>query len=128
MSIIVKLTNVKCRMSLILMFYYRPQRSCEGYALHLSVILSTGGGESASVHAGIPPPEADTPLSWGRHPPEQTDPLPLEQTTPAGADTPPPPAPGDGCRCERCASYWNAILLQIISLFKRPPYLKKTST
>ena len=33
--------------------------------LHLSVILSTGGGLSAPVHAGI-----HTPL--GRHPPEQT--------------------------------------------------------
>ena len=30
---------------------------CEGYVLHLSVILSMVGGMSASVHAGMPPPE-----------------------------------------------------------------------
>ena len=52
--------------------------------LHLSVILSTGGGLSAPMHAGIHPPNrtpwADTP-SLGRHP------LP-GQTPPPWADTP----------------------------------------
>ena len=55
-------------------FCYRPQRSCEGYVF-TGVCLSTGGGVSTSVHAGIPlprsrhpSPRADTPLS--RHPPK----------------------------------------------------------
>ena len=70
--------------------------------LHLFVILFTGGGVSASVHAGIPPSRADTPLGadtpWEQTPPleadtppEQTPPrsrhIPPEQTPP-GADTP----------------------------------------
>ena len=78
--------------------------------LHLSVILFTGG--SASVHAGIPPPWEQTPLThspreqtlWEqtssrRHPPRTGHP-PQEQTsqeqtphwsrhTSPGADTPP---------------------------------------
>ena len=51
--------------------------------LQVSVILSTGGGVSASVHAGIPCPlGADTHPSGSRHPPP-------EQTTPnPGAETP----------------------------------------
>ena len=63
--------------------------------LLVSVILSTGEGVSASVHAGIPPPWEQT------SPPEQTPPReqtpqeqthtlpPPEQTSPWGADTPP---------------------------------------
>ena len=59
---------------------YRPQRSwAKVMFLQASVILLTGGGGvSASVHAGIhppweqtPPPKADTPLEQtpqGRHP------------------------------------------------------------
>ena len=61
--------------------------------LQASVILSTGGGGvSALVHAGIPPPGADHPSlgsrhpPWSRHPPEQTPP---EQTTPGSRHTPP---------------------------------------
>ena len=54
--------------------HYRPQQSCKGYVFTL-VCLSTG--VSASVHAGIPPPEQTppgTPLGPGtppgtRHPP-----------------------------------------------------------
>ena len=61
--------------------------------LHLSVCPQGG---CASVHAGIPPPGADTP--WRRHPPAGTD-TPLEQTPPA-----------DGYCCGRFASYWNAFL------------------
>ena len=57
--------------------------------LHLSVILFTGGGVSASVHAGIP----HTP--WSRHPPEQTHPrgadTPQEQIPPREQTRPPPP-------------------------------------
>ena len=59
--------------------------------LHLSVCPQGG---SASVHAGIPPPGADSP---GTRPPKEK--------TPPGAD---PPA--DGYGCGRYASYWNAFL------------------
>ena len=68
--------------------FYRPQRSwAKVMFLQASVILSTGGGVSASVHAGIHTPlGADTPH-------EQT---PREQTTPRSRDPPgsrhtPPP-------------------------------------
>ena len=70
---------------------YRPQWSCEGYAF-TGICLSTGRvGVSASVHAGIPPPE-QTPPPGADTPQEQTPPradTPLEQTPP-GADTPLP--------------------------------------
>ena len=59
--------------------------------LHLSVILFTGGGRgvSASVHAGIHPPWADSPPpSLGRHPPEQT--TPPGRHIPPGQTLPPP--------------------------------------
>ena len=64
--------------------------------LHLSVILFTGGGVSASVHAGMPSPKSSNP--WSRHLPEQTPPksrhppeahTPWEQT-PLLEQTPPP--------------------------------------
>ena len=61
--------------------------------LHLSVILFTEG-VSASVHAGIPPPQEQTPpkadTPQGRHPPKADTPLgpdPPEQTPP-GKQTP----------------------------------------
>ena len=75
---------------------YRPQRSwAKVMFLQASVILSTGGGVSASVHAGIHPPRADTPLPeqapLSRQSPRADTPLgadnPLEETPP-GADTP----------------------------------------
>ena len=63
--------------------------------LHLSVILSTG--ESASVHAGIPPPPgpgtplgADTPLDQAHTPRADT---PLQEQTPPGTRRPPDQAP-----------------------------------
>ena len=49
--------------------------------LHVSVILSTGGG-SALLHAGIPPPHPRT-----RHPPG-ADTHPPRADTPLGADNP----------------------------------------
>ena len=66
---------------------------------YLSVILFTGGGGSASVHARIAdpqeqtlPPGADTPPR-SRHPPQEQNPLgadpPGADTSPQGADTPP---------------------------------------
>ena len=62
-----------------------------------SVILFTGGGLSASVHAGIHTPWAGTPSLAGT-PPGQVHPL---------AGTP----PHDGHCSGRYASYWNAFLL-----------------
>ena len=54
--------------------FYRPQRSWGKVIFsEASVILFTGGGESASVHAGIPhspPPARQTPLA--RRPPPCT--------------------------------------------------------
>ena len=62
-------------------FHYRPQRSCGQGNIFTPVCHSVhGGGVSASVHAGIPPPRADTPREQtpppgSRHtPPEQTPP------------------------------------------------------
>ena len=61
--------------------------------LHLSVILFTGG-VSASVHAGIPPPRADTSREqtppWEQTPPRSRHPQsrhPLGAEPPPGADT-----------------------------------------
>ena len=63
--------------------HYRPQRSWgKVMFLQASVILLTGG-VSASVHAGIHPPEQTPPEwtpPWSRHP--------LGADTPPGADTP----------------------------------------
>ena len=81
--------------------HYRPQRSWgKVMFLQASVILLTGG-VSASVHAGIHPPRADTPRvdtpleqtpPGSRHPPGADTP-PWEQTPPGSrpptADTPP---------------------------------------
>ena len=76
---------------------YRPQRSwAKAMFLQVCVILFTGGGVSASVHARIPhtlgsrhPPGADPPEQtppWNRH---STSPHPLgADTHPPGADTP----------------------------------------
>ena len=85
-------------------YYYWPQRSCgQVIFLHLSVILFTGGRVSASVHAGIAPPRADTLLRSRHAPPEQphhpwadtpkqTPPTPWADTPQSrhtlGADTP----------------------------------------
>ena len=51
-------------------YYYRPQRNYEGYVF-TGVCLSTRGGVSASVHAGMPHPQgADIPPQ----PPPRADP------------------------------------------------------
>ena len=99
--------------------FYRSQRSwAKVMFLQASVILSTGGGVSASMHARIPPPPGvDTPSS------EQNPPgsRPLQSRHPPGADTPwsrrPPGADipreaGSGIlsMSGRYASYWNAFL------------------
>ena len=64
---------------------YRPQQSWgKAMFLHVYVILFTGGGGSASVHAGIQPPPGT------RHPPPGPG-TPQEQTSPPG---PGPSGPG----------------------------------
>ena len=71
-------------------FFYRSQtKFAKVMFLHLSVSHSVhGGGESASVHAGIAdplPPERHSPPSWEQTPKEQTSSrskLPQEQTPP----------------------------------------------
>ena len=67
-------------------FYYRPQRSCGQGNVVTRVCHSVHRGVSASVHAGIPPPEADTPGS--RHPLEADPP---KADIPPKADKPPTP-------------------------------------
>ena len=78
-------------------YNYRPQRSCGQSNIFTPVCHSVHRGVSASVHAGIPPPGADSPSSrhqpGSRHPLEQTPPLPQEQTHPPRADTPPEQTP-----------------------------------
>ena len=115
--------------------FCRPQRSwAKVMFLQVCVILFTGG-VSASVHAGIPhPPGADTPWEqtphWSRHPPRT-------KYTPPGLSTPPgtkytphgtkytpmglstiPPEADSGIRSTsgRYASYWNAFLLEQMSV------------
>ena len=102
--------------------------------LHLSVILFTGGRGSASVHAGIPPPEQTPPLS--RHP-LGTRP-PKEQTHPPGTRPtrnrhPPPradplPFPGADSSIRSTsgwyASYWNAFLFYLCVLVSHWNLLK----
>ena len=90
--------------------------------LHVSVSHSVHRGWFASVHAGMPPPTADTPP--GADTPSGAD--PPRKRHPPGADTPHPPAadppaadtPPRQRACweirstrRRYASYCNAILL-----------------
>ena len=91
--------------------FYRPQRSCGQGNVFTGVCLSTGGGVSASVHAGMPDPPgtrqetpppsplprdlAETPLGPdppgpGRHPPDQADTPQTRQTPPRPGRHPPP--------------------------------------
>ena len=72
-------------------YYYCLQRSWGTVMfLHMCVILFTGG--SASVHAGIPPPQTRYPLDQAppqtRHPPDQAPPRPGTPlvTGPPGAE------------------------------------------
>ena len=80
--------------------FYRPQRSCGMVMfLHVSVILSTGGGVSGRPPGQTPPhPWADT-LPWANTPPPRADTLP----------------PRDGHCSGRYASYWNAFLFFVNS-------------
>ena len=75
-------------------------------------------GRSASVHAGIPPPPGpDTPLGPDTpkdqaHPPEGS--TPPRTRHPPGKEAPPP---GIRSMSSRYASYWNAFLLQGITIY-----------
>ena len=112
-------------------FYYRPQRSwAKVMFLQASVVLSTGGGVSASVHVGMPdPPGADPP--WGQTPPRTRHTIPPRPGTPLDLahlprDQAHPPktwhtTPHDlvhpleadasiRSMSGRYASYWNAFL------------------
>ena len=79
--------------------------------LHLFVILSTAGVCLSACWDTKPLWEAH-PLPRNTHPPEAH---PLEAHPPE-AHTPPPREAytplGDGCRCGRYASYWNAFLFK----------------
>ena len=118
----------------LLIHFYRPQRSCEGYVF-TGVCLSTGGCLPQCMlgyhppRSRHPPPGADTPRS--RHPPGADIPpgadSPRSRHPPGadnspGADTPleqtPPPPGRDGYCCGRYASYWNAFFfLHFLALF-----------
>ena len=107
-----------------------PNEVCEGYVLHLSVILFTGGGLPQCMLGNIHPPTipgADTPTGADtphrtKHPPEQTPPCPGTRHPTRSRhprDQAPPPR-YSACweirsTSERYASYWNAILFVILS-------------
>ena len=73
-----------------------------------SVCLSTGG--SASVHAGMHPPQEQTPPGSGQ-PPQSRH--PLWEQTPPGADTPQKADSSIRSMSGWYASYWNAFLLHL---------------
>ena len=78
--------------------YYSPQRSWGTVMfLHVCVILFTGGGGSASVHAGIPP--------WQGRPPGKADTVPRSACWEIWSIS------------GQYASYWNAILVNIKNVF-----------
>ena len=108
------------------MYFYRPQRSCEGYVF-TPVCLSTGGG--LPQHMLGYPPGAGTPQS--RHPPGTRHPQsrhppgtkhPQEQAPP-GADTPTgagtsrtrPPPPSRQLRLRTVRILLECILVTWIS-------------
>ena len=122
-----KLSTIRIRTSIVIIHYYRPQRSwAKVMFLQASVILSTGGGRVSGREnppgretppAGRPPGR-QTPLA-GRPPRDQT---PLGPDPPTGGRLPPREADPPGTRplrkadssirsmSGRYASYWNAFL------------------
>ena len=107
---------------------YRPQRSCGQGNIFTPVCHSVhrGGGGSASMHAGIPPPGPGRPPQTRQTTPQEQTP-PRTRQTPLGADTPQeqtpreqtspweqtPPREADSSirsTSGRYASYWNAFL------------------
>ena len=93
-------------------YFYRPQRSCEGYVF-TGVCLSTRGrGCLPQCMLGYPP-EQTPPSPGSRHPltREQTPPAPIWEQTPSRSRH----LPGrDGHCCGRYASYWNAFLFSFL--------------
>ena len=96
-------------------YFYRPQRGCEGYVFTASV-CPHGVGVSASVHAGIPPsPGVDTPPE--QIPQEQTPPRAdnhREQTSPGSRHHPPPPPPS---RSRNPTNYFFAFFGIVFAFF-----------
>ena len=105
--------------------YYRPQRSCGQGNIFTPVCHSfCSRGGSASVHAGIQPPQDQTPRP-GRHPPRSIHPPGTRQTPPDQADTPqtrqtPPPDQADtpqtrqtppGSRLQHMVNEWPVCIL-----------------
>ena len=108
----------------VTLYFYRPQRSCEGYVFTPVCY---------SVHRGLPqcilgyhptpqeghPPGKHTP-SGSTHTPRKHTHTPEAHTHPGSTHTPrkhtspgSTPPPGDGCCCGRYASYWNAFLFML---------------
>ena len=88
----------------------RSQRSCgQGYVFtRVCDSVNTGGGVSASVHAGIPPPPPEQTPPVQTHP--RSRPPPPEQTHPRSRHTLLPEAhTGIRSMSGRYASYWNAF-------------------
>ena len=75
--------------------------------------VSTQGGVSASVHAGIPPPGADT------HPPQSRP--PQEQTPPPGSKYPPP-------RSDTPPPKFFSFFLHFFCILFTPPPIQDTAT
>ena len=99
--------------------HYRPQRSwAKVIFLHLFVILFTGGG-SASMHAGIPPPQIRHP-PFRHHPPGPGRPPPRPDRPPGTGQTPwtrqnPPIRYPPGSRLQHTVYEWLVrILLECI--------------
>ena len=93
-------------------YFYRPQRSCEGYVFFTCVCHSVHRGGGVCLSASWDTTAQETP-------PEQTPPgadTPLPKQTPPGSRHPPQEqTPSqDGYCCGRYASYWNAFLFNYI--------------
>ena len=100
--------------------FYRPQRSCGQGNIFTPVchsFCSQGGRGSASVHAGIPPPQEETPQTRQNPPGPDTTTPPLDQTP---RDQTPPREADFSIRSTsaRYASYWNVFLFFIVFKIK----------
>ena len=82
------------------------KQSCESYVF-TPVCLSTGGGGSASVHAGITPPPPEQTPTLG------TDPL-RAHPNPPWRQTHPPPTPPPHTHSRRLLLWMVCILLECI--------------
>ena len=103
-----------CIHSMFAHYFYRPQtKFAKVMFLHLSVILFTGGGLSALVHAGI-----------HANPPEQTPP---EQTPPRKQTHPPAQCMLRNTGNKRTVCILPECILVIVELFKFQLELQKAA-